>query len=360
MGQVLKETVLIVWDECTMAHKGGIEALDRTLQDIRKCKRLMGGVTVLLAGDFRQTLPVIPRGTRADEIKACLKSSFLWPKIKILSLRVNMRVHLKGDLKSEEFSTLVLQVGDGKLPEDSEGKCAIPQNLCHTVSDINSLLDEIYPNLNDKVNKSPIWLQERAILTPTNDSANTINLSLLEKLPSSVVRYESVDSVVEAEDAVHYPVEFLHTLNPPGIPPHILSLKNGAPIMLLRNLNPPKLCNGTRLQVKTLHEHVIEATIFTGVGQGESVFIPRIPLIPSDYHFEFKRLQFPVKLCYAMTINKAQGQSLKMAGVDLRSDCFSHGQLYVAFSRVSSSDSLVALLPEKKTKNVVYKEVLST
>lgn len=220
------------------------------------------------------------------------------------------------------------------------------------------MCEKIYPGLSESHLRDPNWLKEIAIHTPKNDIANNINDSLLNKLPSKLVKYKSVDSVVEIEGAVHYPVEFLHTLNPPGIPPHNLSLKVGAPIMLLRNLIPPKLYNGTRLQVKSLHKNVIEATIFTGCGAGETVFIPRIPLIPSDYHFMFKRLQFPVKLCFAMTINKYQGESLKLAGVDLRNDCFSHGQLYVACSRVSFSDSLVILQPENKTKNVVYKEVL--
>ncbi|GFU27610.1 ATP-dependent DNA helicase [Trichonephila clavipes] len=103
MAHVLREAKLIIWDECTMAHKKGIEALNRTLQDIRGCNQIMGGLTVLLSGDFRQTLPVVLRGTRADIIKACLKTSFLWPHIKVVSLRINMRVHLQHDLREEIF-----------------------------------------------------------------------------------------------------------------------------------------------------------------------------------------------------------------------------------------------------------------
>ncbi|GFU82846.1 ATP-dependent DNA helicase [Trichonephila clavipes] len=139
---------------------------------------------------------------------------------------------------------------------------------------------------------------ERAIITPTNDSANNIHF-LFNKLTTKHAKFESVDSVMEAEDAVHYPVEFLNTLNPPGIPPHILNLKIGAPITLLRNLIPPKLCNGIKLPVKNLHKNVIVTTILTGKFEGEIVFIPRIRLVPSDYHFEFSNesnilLQFTV------------------------------------------------------------------
>ena len=145
-----------------------------------------------------------------------------------------------------------------------------------------------------------------------------------------------MDSVADDDASVQYPIEFLNSLKPSGMPPHNLLLKVGTPIMLLRNLDAPRLCNGTRLCVKSLMPHVIEATILTGCAKDEDVFLPRIPMIPSDMPFEFRRLQFPVRLAFAMSINKAQGQSLKVAGVNLATPCFSHGQLYVACSRVGT------------------------
>ena len=99
--------------------------------------------------------------------------------------------------------------------------------------------------------------------------------------------------------------------------------------------------------------HVIEATIMTGCAKGEDIFIPRIPMIPTDMPFEFKRLQFPVRLAFAMSINKAQGQSLKVAGINLETPCYSHGQLYVACLRVGTGKNLYVFAPDAKTKNVV-------
>ena len=128
--------------------------------------------------------------------------------------------------------------------------------------------------------------------------------------------------------------------------------------MLLRNLDPPKLCNGTRLIVTQMFPHVVQAKIISAAGRGESVFIPTIPLIPTDLPFEFKRTQIAVRVCFALTINKSQGQSLKVAGINLESPCFSHGQLYVACSRVGTSERLFINTVDKKTKNVVYRQAL--
>ena len=91
-----------------MAYRGGIEAFDTSLQDVRNNKSLMGGLTVFLAGEFVQTLPAVPQGSYADEFKACLISSCLWPEIRVLNLRLNMRVFLNNDLRAEEISDLFM------------------------------------------------------------------------------------------------------------------------------------------------------------------------------------------------------------------------------------------------------------
>ena len=87
----------------------------------------------------------------------------------------------------------------------------------------------------------------------------------MKKIPGDSITYMSIDSVVETEQAVHYPTEFLNSLNPPGLPSHRLELKENCPIMLLRNLDPPKLCNGTRLLLTRLNPSLLTATIMTGM-----------------------------------------------------------------------------------------------
>ena len=183
---------------------------------------------------------------------------------------------------------------------------------------------------------------------------------LLKRFNAPQITYRSVDTVTEESDAVDYSPELLNSFNPPGFPQHMLTLKIGTPVILLRNIRPPELCNGTRLQVTFLGETFIRAVVFSGCGIGETFCLTRIPLTPNDGPLPFQRLHFPIRVCFAMTINKAQGQTLRAAGVDLRQPCFSHGQLYVAFSRVSSPKHLVVLQPDGCTRNVVYKEVFTS
>ncbi|KAL4588024.1 hypothetical protein LXL04_000902 [Taraxacum kok-saghyz] len=140
------------------------------------------------------------------------------------------------------------------------------------------------------------------------------------------------------------------------------------PVLLMRNLDPPGgLCNGTRLIVTKLLPTIIEATIATGTAIGKRTYIPRITFIYNnpDLPFTFSHKQFPLKVCYAMTINKSQGQSLSKVGIYLPQPVFSHGQLYVALSRATSPNAVKVLIVDEngkycsETKNVVYTKLIN-
>ncbi|XP_037932421.1 ATP-dependent DNA helicase pif1-like [Teleopsis dalmanni] len=253
MAKVLQKCHIIVWDECTMAHKYSLEALNRTLKDLNANDRLFGGALILLAGDFRQTLPVIPRSTYADEVNACLKSYILWRNVHILRLTEIMRVGLQRDLAAELFAKQLMDIGNGNNHQ---------------------------------------WLQSRAILAAKNLDVDEINSKIQAMLPGNLISLKSIDTVVDENEIVNYPTDFLNSLDLPELPPHNLVLKVGSPIILLHNLNPPKLS-------------------------------------------------------FAMTINKSQCQTLKVCGLNLENTCFSHGQLYVACSRIGKPSDLYMYIRSK-------------
>ncbi|XP_026482097.1 uncharacterized protein LOC113389256 [Ctenocephalides felis] len=178
-----------------MTHKRSLEALNRTLKDLRDNQNIFGGAMILLSGDFRQTLPVIPRSTVADKLRRSLKSSNWWRHVKKLQLSTNMRVVLQQDETAKVFSKQLLNIENGE---------------CFT--------------------------------------------------------YKSVDTATNQDDILNYPTEFLNSLELPRLPPHNLQLKVGSVVIMLRNLNQPILCNGTRLVVKTLMNNNEENNSFESDG----------------------------------------------------------------------------------------------
>ncbi|PAV56359.1 hypothetical protein WR25_17249 [Diploscapter pachys] len=254
-------------------------------------------------------------------------------------------------------------MGNGKIPADKEGYIKIPD----AVISKRDLVEEVFGEC--IANKDFDLLSRRVILTTTNERVHELNARVLELIGDEEEKiYLSVDTVDsnEPNTVINYPPEFLHSYNESGLPPHELKLKVNSPVILKRNLNPSAgLCNGTRLRVKCMHQHLIECEFITGERTGQRVLIPRITLTSGKGNLPFvlHRRQFPVTLCYAMTINKSQGQTIDFAGLDLETSVFSHGMAYVAFSRVRAWEYLRVKTSEEKegkVKNIVWKEVLLT
>ena len=183
-------------------------------------------------------------------MNACLKNFNLWVHAKRLKLTINMRVRLQNNHSGEIFSDQLLAIGNGKLPVVSiSGRIQLPTEFCNLVTSKNDLVEKLFPNILTNY-KNHKWLSERAILAAKNKDIHEINIIILAKIRDQVVIYKSIDTGLKSNEAVNYPSEFLNSLDLPGFPPHMLQLKIGKPIILLQNINPPNLCDGTRLAVK--------------------------------------------------------------------------------------------------------------
>lgn len=268
-----------------------------------------------------------------------------------------------------------MDIGEGNVGgmNDGEAKIEVPEDLLIKDSSdpIDDLINFVYPSITENFNKDNFF-HERAILAPKNDVVQEINDRLLSLFPGDEREYLSSDSISQSEmvnenlDESLCSPDILNGIKASGLPNHRLLLKVGVPVMLLRNIDQKSgLCNGTRLKVVSLGNRVIEAEIISGSNIGERTFIPRITLIPTDkkLHIKLQRRQFPLAVCFAMTINKSQGQSLSRVGLFLKKPVFTHGQLYVALSRVTRRDGLKVVILDSDgnlsntTSNVVYKEV---
>jgi len=352
---ILRTTDVIIWDESTASHRYALELLDRLLKFLCKSQEPFAGKTIVLGGDFRQTLPIVIRGSGSQQVAASIRMSPLWDHFTTIALTENMRAK-----DCPDWAEWLLKVGDGLLGED-----IMLDSRIHIVHRTQDLIDATFGK-DFSQNMLPT-LYDRVLLTPTNKHAAILNEHMLSLIPGPDNIRLSIDTpVIDKTQQCHkiiLPTEFLKTLTPPGLPPHSLNLKVGGVYMLLRNMNVKEgLCNGSRFHILEIQHHSILCQLIpSGPGtHNEEPLIFLLPRItsttPEKYPFTFSRHQFPIRPSFAMTINKSQGSTYSKVGIDLTDPVFSHGQLYVALSRVKNWDSVHVLLKDGQihTKNIVW------
>ncbi|SCV72756.1 BQ2448_4293 [Microbotryum intermedium] len=282
LANLLRSASLIIWDEAPMAHRYAVEAVDRMLRDC---------------------LPVVLKGTEDQIGRATIANSPSWPSVRIFELRKNMRLLLRAqDMTAEENACGAIP--DGLLlPEHERSRAGLIASVYDGLERVSTLdLDE-----------QRGYFAQRAILAPHNVTVDSINAGLLVMVPGDVSKYRSADDTAEAADG-------------------------STTVSWVR-------CSRRSASTRST-SRVLEGIILTS-----DFFLPRMRLEADtdgsrNLGFTLRRLQFPVRSAFAMTINETQGQSLERVEVDLSTHpVFSHGQLYVALSRATSAQGCKVLLP---------------
>ena len=307
--KILQAIDTLIIDEVSMVNADVMDGIDRTLREVRhKRHEAFGGVQVIMFGDPYQLAPVPPRSAEekayfADHYDSIwFFDAMVWrdAPLRIVELTEIHRQH------DDDFKAMLNAVRHGNVtPEIGRA--------------LNAAGERELPG------------GDIITLATTNDRVNKINSAALAQLGGELKRAEAnIDG------------EF-----PPGWYPadESLSLKVGAQVMFLRNDSDQRWVNGTVGQVTRIGK-----TVHVDVDGEEHEVLPAVwERYRYDYDAETKELtreviaeftQFPLRLAWAVTIHKSQGQTYNRAVIDLGSGAFAPGQTYVALSRITSLDGL--------------------
>ena len=336
-----------------MANKAAVECVDSLLRRIMNRDAPFGGKVFVTLGDFRQTCPVIRRGGRTEVVSASIRSSYLWPHLRIYNLSLPIRQQT-----DPEFAAAIDAIGDGAGPS-----VQIPfvRQACAP----EQLIDFVFPST---VLNNPIECHSRSILAPLNYQIDDYNRHILQRVHGLEREYLSADRLKEAESVgLSVPehnaiIDTAAQHSPPSFPPHQLFVKTNAVFRLLRNFSVDKgLVKNRRVIVLELGLRIITVQCIHNGALGDIVHLPRITFEEQLHNgHTLQRLQFPIAPAYATTFNSCQGLTLNRIGIDLSYPVFSHGQLYTALSRIRHrSHAIVRLRPgEDSTTNVTFHELL--
>ena len=406
--QLIQASSLHVWDEFPSNHRNCFEAA------YQACNKFEGKVVVCF-GDFRQIAPVVEGGTKQEIINACIQSSEYWKYFRIHILTKNMRlehmkIHCREELTALESPQTRLELTDQEFIEKQitiqkaldtqiaygEMILALGNNQLHSSPNITIIREDretstsyvslplfqyIIASEEGELNAIR-WLHpqgfdassmhKRAVLAATNDRVDMWN-SLIQSLnPKEAVSLRSHDFLCEVDDprdvlSSMLSDDVLNRYNNNGVPRNNLQLKIGDICLLLRTISKKDgLTTNARVRITNIKTFCVQIQTLTYPPR--SYALPRIRFkfqLPFGQSYQMVRTQFPLRLAYALSVNKSQGQEFDKVLYDIVDPAFSHGHTYVASSRIRHFDTIKIYCDEDKIHNgapilpnVVYDELL--
>jgi ATP-dependent DNA helicase PIF1 len=261
-----------------------------------------------------------------------------------------------------ELAAFVERVAQGAIEmhqmKDSVPLIRLPPHLVKPFTDEDEAL-RWFMDKTDGDGASPTF-HSKAVLSPTNRRVDELNRIIQERRGTRTTTLTASTKLRDGQKdslGLDLAPEMLYDLGANNTPPHLLQLAEGDVVFLMRTLDKrKKLTTNTRLQILDVKTRFVK--VQTLGDRPQTHLIPRIT-------FTFKmarrkpllvnRLQFPLRLAYAMTFNKAQGQTLDKVLIDGTSktlskhEChgaFTHGHCNVAISRVRRRQDIAILVDE--------------
>ena len=332
---------------------------DPSVFDLEKpSQKLFGGLNIVMAGDFRQLLPVVRNAVPATpevdlSLPSCdtkrisnpsdLLNHLLWAAEEWKSVRV---LRLTEQIRQSEdiaFASLLRAVGRGCYSKHDS-----PLNL-NSTTDVFKAYEFVFP-----------WIKsgcvddvrgDQMLVCPLNSQVDKHQEKLMEMFPGKflppfvasceITKVRSGETVDGLGEATSYILpEMTYHVCPTGVAPHKLFLKRGAPLMIVRTVLFPHLVNGTIVILESCTSRWLRVR---ELKSQKAFFIPRIDFEFSYSEMSVRRRQFPVRPAFAVTVHKSQGETLSKVVIDLRSEFFAAGQLYVALSRTKRAQDVLLL-----------------
>ncbi|KAF7685569.1 ATP-dependent DNA helicase PIF1, partial [Cucumispora dikerogammari] len=335
-AQFIREASLLIIDEVGMVDANVLNMINHLMKKIMNNDRDFGGKIVLFTGDLRQLSFVYP-DSHPFVFETCVFAlSEFYQACEKLALVENMRSY-----SSPAYVHFIQNIGDGVgMTETVQYGRVSEIPVCYLST---NLVVDIYSGLNEL---SENELLMRQLLCSTNRKVDEYNMKILNLLEGDEYSLTGINKLggnPRGYITNNYTPEILARLDIDSLPPTNIEVKLNCPLVILRNFDIwCGVVNGTKAILKRVFNNSLELLIMSGKSKGEYFILPRVYFNTEvdQLPFELIRQQYPIRVAFASTIHKSQGQTYDFVGVSLENPVFCHGQLYVALSRCTSGRNM--------------------